>query len=71
MKVSDVLDRARTVLQDADAVYWESDELPMWLTDGRLEAYRLRPDIYEASEDFTCAEGARQKLPGSARMLFD
>lgn len=71
MKVADVLDRARTILQDADAVYWESDELPMWLTDGRLEAYRLRPDIYEASEDFTCAEGTRQKLPGGARMLFD
>jgi len=71
MKVSDVLDRARTILQDADAVYWEDDELPKWLTDARLEAYRLRPDIYEASEEFACAAGTRQKLPGGARMLFD
>ncbi|MGE8633178.1 MAG: DUF6682 family protein [Achromobacter piechaudii] len=71
MKVADLLDRARTILQDADAVYWEVDELPKWLSDARLEAYRLRPDIFEASEDFTCTEGSRQKLPGGARLLFD
>ncbi|MNV35803.1 hypothetical protein D3C71_1272640 [compost metagenome] len=52
-------------------MYWEADELPKWLTDARLEAYRLRPDIFEESEDFECAEGARQTLPGGARMLFD
>ncbi len=71
MKVSEVLDRARTILQDNAAVYWEAAELPMWLSDGRLEAYRLRPDIYEVTEDFTCAEGYRQQLPGGARLLFD
>jgi len=71
MKVSEVLDRARTILQDAEAVYWEADELPKWLTDARLEAYRMRPDIFETTEDFVCHEGARQTLPGGARMLFD
>ncbi|WP_287814523.1 DUF6682 family protein [Achromobacter sp.] len=71
MKVAEVISRARTILQDADAIYWEADELPMWVSDGRLEAYRLRPDLFEVSEDFVCAEGARQTLPGGARMLFD
>ncbi|MEB6663834.1 hypothetical protein MXL91_20430 [Achromobacter ruhlandii] len=71
MKVGEVITRARTILQDDGAVYWDDTELPMWLSDGRLEAYRLRPDLYEVSEDFACAEGARQALPGGARMLFD
>ena len=71
MIVSEVLDRARIILQDAEAIYWEESELPKWLSDGRLEAYRLRPDLFEVSEPFTCAEGARQHLPGGARVLFD
>ncbi|ASC68591.1 hypothetical protein B9P52_31850 [Achromobacter denitrificans] len=71
MKVSEIIDRARIILQDAEAVYWEAAELPMWLSDGRLEAYRLRPDLYEVSEDFVCVEGARQQLPNGARVLFD
>ncbi|KDC15270.1 DUF6682 family protein [Bordetella bronchiseptica] len=71
MKVSEVIDRARIILQDAEADYWDEDELPKWLSDGRLEAYRLRPDLFEVSEDFACAEGARQLLPGGARVLFD
>ncbi|MGE8688624.1 MAG: DUF6682 family protein [Achromobacter sp.] len=71
MKVSEVLDRARIILQDADADYWEESELPMWLSDGRLETYRMRPDLFEVSEDFVCVEGARQQLPNGARVLFD
>lgn len=71
MKASEVIERARIILQDAGADYWEVTELPKWLHDGRLEAYRLRPDLFQVTEEFTCAEGARQQLPGGARMLFD
>lgn len=71
MKVSEVIDRARIILQDANADYWEESELPKWLSDGRLEAYRLRPDLFEATEEFVCVEGARQQLPNGARVLFD
>ncbi|MBN9403374.1 MAG: hypothetical protein J0I30_11270 [Burkholderiales bacterium] len=71
MQAKDVIDRARIILQDAGADYWAEDELPKWLTDGRMEAYRLRPDLYEKTADATLAEGPLQELPDGSRRLFD
>jgi len=70
MKVSDILTRSRDILQDADADYWSEAELPRWLSDGRLEAYKLRPDLYEVTEVATLAEGFRQELPNKSRRLL-
>ncbi|MDS1141716.1 hypothetical protein RE432_14840 [Pusillimonas sp. SM2304] len=70
MKASDVITRARDILQDAGADYWTADELLRWLNDSRLDAYKLRPDLYEATEDVTLVEGGRQQLPSDSKFLF-
>lgn len=71
MKASDVITRAQDILQDAGADYWSADELLRWLNDGRLDAYKLRPDLYESTEEVTLAEGVRQELPGNSQWLFE
>src|SRR3546814_10953669 len=71
MKASDVFLRVKDILQDADAVYWPDAELLRWLNDGRLDAYKLRPDLYERTEDMVLAEGFRQTLPNGSRWLFE
>jgi len=71
MQAKDVIERARIILQDADANYWTDDELPKWLTDGRMDAYRLRPDLYEKAAAVTLVDGPLQELPDGSRRLFD
>lgn len=71
MKVSEIINRARYVLQDAGADYWSQNELNDWIMDARLDAYKLRPDIYEQTEVMELAVGSRQSLPGGSRWLFD
>lgn len=70
MKASDVFLRVKDILQDADAVYWPDAELLRWLNDGRLDAYKLRPDLYEQTEEMSLVEGFRQTLPSGSRWLF-
>lgn len=71
LKAKEVIDRARTILQDAGADYWEADELPKWLTDARQRAYQLRPDLYKVTEPLAVKAGSQQQVPGGARLLFD
>lgn len=70
MKGIDILTRAQDILQDAGADYWSEAELTRWLNDARLDAYKLRPDLYEATEAVILAEGFRQVVPGGSRRLF-
>lgn len=70
MQAKDVIERARIILQDAGADYWDQSELPKWLSDGRMEAYTLRPDLYEKTETVTLNEGTKQSLPNDSRRLF-
>jgi len=71
MLAKDVIERARIILQDAGSDYWEQTELPKWLTDGRKEAYNLRPDLYQKTEVVTLDEGYAQELPNGSRKLFE
>jgi len=70
MKASDVITRATDILQDAGNDYWPEDELLRWLNDGRQDAYKLRPDLYEATTTVTLAAGVTQALPDASRWLF-
>lgn len=71
MQAKDVIDRARIILQDAGADYWQQDELPKWLTDGRMEAYSLRPSLYQTEVILNLVDGAKQLVPGGSKKLFD
>ncbi len=71
MQAKDVIERARIILQDAGADYWEQSELPKWLTDGRMQAYDLRPVLYESTDTVSLVGGAVQEVPGGSRYLFE
>ena len=70
MKASDILLRVTNVLQDAGYDYWEKAELLRWLSDFRLDAYKIRPDLYEKSEKVVLVEGVTQTLPNDSSFLF-
>lgn len=47
---SQVVDRVRVILTDADAPYrWDDPTLLRHLTDGRRDLFRLRPDAFYVS----------------------
>lgn len=69
MKVSDIIQRARAVLQDAGATYWPDTEMLLWVADGRARMFELRPDLYEADQEITLAAGASQSVPAGTRFL--
>lgn len=70
MKAADVIASARAIQQDAGADYWPDAEMVKWLNEARLEAYRLRPQLFQVNEVVTLAPGARQEIPGGSRILF-
>lgn len=67
---STILGRARTTLQDADAVRWSAAELRDWLNAGQREILVVRPDACNLGAEFTCAAGVRQQLPSNGVKLI-
>jgi hypothetical protein len=70
MKAKEVIAKARIILQDEGMDYWPEGELAGWLNDGRMEAYALRPDLYQVTEEMQLVEGYAQVLPAGSRRLF-
>jgi len=66
-----VMRRTSILLQDAEGVRWQNDELLDWLSDGQREYVRLRPDAYVRTLDFTLAAGASQQLPPDGADLIE
>lgn len=66
MKGSDILTRARTALNDADAVRWTDAELIQWINDGCKFIVGLRPDAGSLTAVLTLAAGTRQSVAGMA-----
>lgn len=68
---ADALSRAATVLNDAGAVRWTSDELMKWLNDARREIATLRPDLYAIKTLIELIAGAAQSIPSDGMRLMD
>lgn len=66
-----VLKRASILLQDAEFIRWQEDELLDWLNEGQREYVRLRPDAYVRTVEFTLKAGAHQDLPGDGADLIE
>ena len=71
MLASDVLDRARLLLQDESAVRWLDTEQYRWLTDGQRVIVLVRPDACVANVQITLVAGTKQSLPAGALRLLD
>lgn len=66
-----VLTRASILLQDAEFIRWQTDEMLAWLNDGQREYVRLRPDAYVRNIDFSLTAGAQQQMPDDAADLIE
>lgn len=72
MLASDIIDRARLVLNDTVATYrWADSEFLKWINDGQRAIVLVRPDASVSVETMTCAAGAKQSLPAGAIRLLD
>lgn len=70
LTAADACNLARVELQDSTKEFWTDQELLDYLNEGRDVLYMAVPRIYEATETFTLAEGARQALPNASKRLF-
>jgi hypothetical protein len=74
VKVAEILNRAKTLLQDTTSVRWPLVELQLWLNDSYRDIINIRPDANTQTGTFTCAAGARQNITAvfsSALRLID
>lgn len=71
MLASDIISRARTVLNDADGVRWLDAELLNWINDGQRVIALVRPDASVSNTTLTLVSGSKQSLPADGLRLLD
>lgn len=69
--VSEILEKAATVLNDSDFVRWTKDELIGWINDGATEIVVRRPSAHAITVPFALAAGVLQALPAEGIELLD
>lgn len=67
---SEVLDRARRLIQDETSVRWPLVELCMWLDDGQREIALQKPSAASANRVILVQKGTLQSLPDDALALL-
>lgn len=70
MLASDVLAKAKKILNDDNVVYLD-EEILGWLNDGRVQIVKDRPDAYTVRETVQLAAGTAQTLPSECLALID
>ena len=71
MLASDIIDRARIVLNDADGIRWLDAEFFKWTNDGQRVIALVRPDSSVANATLTLILGTKQSLPTDGLRLLD
>jgi len=71
MLASDIIARARRVLQDEAAVRWLDAEAFQWITDGQRVIVLVRPDACVENAQITLVAGTKQKIPDGGLRLLD
>lgn len=67
---SDVMSRAKTILQDAGAVRWLLTELATWINDGVREIAIRKPSATAANVILELDAGTRQSIPAGYASLI-
>lgn len=71
MLASDIITRARIVLNDADGVRWFDNELIAWINDGQRVIALVRPDASVGNTSLTLSAGTKQVIPSDGLRLLD
>lgn len=69
MQVSDIITRARLLLNDTQATRWTADELIGWFNDAQAEIVTLRPDANIVSGPLALVPGIQQAIPSPGIVL--
>ncbi|TDW63102.1 hypothetical protein EDF57_10657 [Novosphingobium sp. PhB55] len=67
---SEVIARARTLLQDEDSVRWPLPELLRWLIDAQRDIVLNKPSAKSDNRVIALVEGTYQAIPGDATALI-
>jgi hypothetical protein len=71
MLASEIIDRARIVLNDADGVRWLDSEFFKWINDAQRVIALVRPDSVVLNTTLALVNGTKQTLPAEALRLLD
>ena len=71
MLASDIIDRARIVLNDADGIRWLDAEMLKWINDGQRVIALVRPDASVSNSTLALATGTKQSIPDDGLRLLD
>lgn len=68
--VQDIIDQARTILQDTDAIRWSNPEFLGWIASAYREIVRHRPDANSTTATVLTTADSRQALPADGAYLI-
>lgn len=71
MIVSDIIGRARILLNDQDATRWLDSELVSWINDAQKLIALVRPDASVSNTSLTLVAGTKQSVPAGGFRLLD
>lgn len=71
MLASDIISRARIILNDGDSSRWADSELIGWINDGQRAIVVVRPDASATTATVTLVAGTRQSIPSDGIRLMD
>lgn len=73
MLASDIIDRARILLQDTDqtTIRWADSELLKWINDGQRAIVVVRPDALASNTTVNLTTGTKQAIPADGIRLMD
>ena len=71
MLASDIIDRARIVLQDTESARWADAELLKWINDGQRAIVVVRPDASTLNTTINLTTGTKQAIPADGIRLMD
>lgn len=68
--VQNLIDQARTILQDQDAIRWSDSEFLGWIASAYREIVRHRPDANSVTANISTVADSRQTLPADGAHLI-